>query len=285
LVGKIKDFLEARAWESGSITSDRLEAMLDSYKEDTIKVLDLKLLDLKAHILRVNGGGQLRGAYDENAGGEYYEDDFDYEEGGIPKNIQKGRYAYCYGRKFNLVPKTFMFPKPNVRDGLCLWLYGMTVSMGNELNVRSFQKLTTTGLPEKDWKNTYKTSWLPIFRFLEKAVERELPRDTTIMTDEAFQHYYDDYIACLKLRVPYCFVGKKKQPLTWGIATWSKRILRSEILKNGTEADKVYVGEGIARNKTRDGAKNKRRQGRESTNLRHPTRRKRVLLLEDSVYL
>jgi hypothetical protein len=273
LVGEIKEFLEARAWESGSITSDRLEAMLDSYKDDTIKALDAKLLDLKTHIIRVNGGDDFAGAYDEDAAGGYA--DFDYEEGGIPKNIQKGKYIYSYGGKFYLVPKNFVFPKPNLRDGLRLWLYGMTVSMGNELNVRSFRKLTTTGLPESKLKNTYKTSWSPIFRFLEKAVERELPRDTTKMTEPAFQEYYEDCIACLKLRVSYCFTNKKKQPLTWGIATWSKRISRSEILKNGTEADKGYVGEGTARNETRDGAKNKRRQGRETTSPKHPRRQKR----------
>jgi hypothetical protein len=40
--------------------------MLDSYKDGTIKALDMKLLDLKACILRVNGGDDFRG-YDEDA--------------------------------------------------------------------------------------------------------------------------------------------------------------------------------------------------------------------------
>jgi hypothetical protein len=51
----MKTFLETRAWKSGSITSDQLEAMLESYKPDTSKALDVKLLDLKTHIMRVNG--------------------------------------------------------------------------------------------------------------------------------------------------------------------------------------------------------------------------------------
>jgi hypothetical protein len=59
LVGEMKTFLETRAWESGSITSDRLEAMLKSYKDDMIKALDVKLLDLKTHIMHVNGGRTL----------------------------------------------------------------------------------------------------------------------------------------------------------------------------------------------------------------------------------
>jgi hypothetical protein len=207
------------------------------------------------------------GGFDKTAAG--YED-LDIEEVDRPMNLSQGRYVYCYGGKYSLVPYNFVFPKPNLRDGLCLWLFGMTVSMGNALNVRLFRKLTTAGLPEKDLKNTYKTSWSPIFRFLDNSVERELPRDTT----EAFQEYYDDCIACLKLRVAYCFKNENKKPLTWGIATWSKRILRSEILKHGTEDDKSYVGEATARNKTKDGAK-KRRQGRETTNPRHLYRQKR----------
>jgi hypothetical protein len=273
LVAEIKNFLETRAWESGSITSDRLEAMMEAYKDDTIKALDLKLVDLKKHIIRVNGGADFQEDFDETAANNY--NDFDFEEGGRPMNIQQGKYVYCYGGKFNLVPKNFVFPKPNLRDGLRLWLYGMTVSMGNELNVRSFRKLTTAGLPETDSKNTYKTSWSPIFRFLENGVERELPKDTTEMNAGAFQEYYDDCVACLKLRVAYCFKNeKKKQPLTWGIATWSRRISRSEILKNGTEEDKSYVGEATARNRTKRGPK-KRRRGRETTNPRHPYRQKR----------
>jgi hypothetical protein len=73
--------------------------------------------------------------------------------------------------------------------------------------------------------------------------------------------------------VAYCFKNENKKPLMWGIATWSKRISCSEILKHGTEDDKSYVGEATAQNKTKDGAK-KRRQGQETINPRHPYRQK-----------
>ena len=89
-------------------------------------------------------------------------------------------------------------------------------------------------------KNKFEINWCPIFCYLEDKLP--LPRNTTMMTEEKFDVYFCDCVEVLKNRVSYVFSKKgEKGTLAFSVATWSRLVLKSSIIKNGNEHDKSFI--------------------------------------------
>jgi hypothetical protein len=142
---------------------------------------------------------------------------------------------------FSHVPEHFEFPtKPKLTQALRLWLKGQMVSADGSQVIRPYCKLLPVRLPNNALRHKLRGQWQQFFRFVEPALE--LPRDTTAMSDDDLTDAIKKMWTHLQERVSYCFVDKRmgdpKQNL---LSYWAKRILKSEIMKRGTEADKAHL--------------------------------------------
>ena len=160
----------------------------------------------------------------------------------------------------------YKFPKATLKEGLRLWLQGATVSDDGVDVVKPYRCITSTTLP-RNLQNKFKLHWLPIFRFLETG-NSNIPDKNCSNSD--FEIYYNKCIQYLKSRVSYCF--EKKGHRTWSTGTWSVRIQRSSIVKNGTEDDKAQLGTESKRNRAKcSGKRNKKL----NDNVLYPRRQRR----------
>jgi hypothetical protein len=55
----------------------------------------------------------------------------------------------------------------------------------------------------------------------------------------------------VKARVSYVFNGKQATPDQWEISTWSKKVVRSSIMKHGNVSDKANLPEATCYNQPR----------------------------------
>ena len=154
------------------------------------------------------------------------------------------------------MPANFDFPKATLKEGLRLWLRGLTTSTDCKQRVRPFRRSTMEGLPGKKIRTKFKLQWKALFLYLEKHVPTSLPRETAHMTTEEIESYYRECVQVLKDRVSYCFANV--DPSGWSTSTWVNRISRSSILKLGTEVDRSYLEEASYRNQPRVGVTRKR---------------------------
>ena len=147
--------------------------------------------------------------------------------------------VFQYDGKFFAVPKNFNFPGCTLKQGLRFWLFGQSADIEGNRVVRPFRKLKTSLLPIA-LRNKFKINWCPIFCYLEDKLP--LPRNTTMMTEAEFDVYFCDCVEVLNNRIPYVFSKKGgKGTLAFSVATWSRLVLKSSIIKNGNEHDKSFI--------------------------------------------
>ena len=104
--------------------------------------------------------------------------------------------------------------------------------------IRPIRKLKLDMLPA-EVKKKFQLHWRPIFTLMEAASNTDI-RETDIDADYISASYAagKEY---LKTRVSYVFGNERLHPERWEISTWSKKVARSSILKNGTEQDKANL--------------------------------------------
>ena len=157
---------------------------------------------------------------------------------------------YAYGGRFYSVPEFFEFPKKTtLREAIRLWLKGITVNQDGDHVVKPFGKLSIEMLP-KNLKQTFKTQWRPIFKFLEPATKEIFARDFLTITEDDIETTHNCCVEYLKKNVSYCWntLKRSSNPLKYSIGTWSNKTSHASITKHGTEEDKKKLQAPSGRN-------------------------------------
>ena len=111
----LREFLNNRDEENGHVTGERLATMLQSFRDDTINAVDVKLgeySEILKSLQPTTSGMSSKRADESTARGS-----------GECKNV------YFYQNKFYHIPEGWKFPSNvTLRQGLQMWLKGQTVS-------------------------------------------------------------------------------------------------------------------------------------------------------------
>jgi hypothetical protein len=248
IIKAVKNSIEEKAWDSGHVTGSRLAEMLENFQKESMKTVNERLGEIRTEFSRAMGraGGSANNA-NENA----------VITAATTTNSTHPTNTFAYEGRFHAVPRNFEFPKVKLREAIRFWLCGQSVSEDGKQRVKPFKNLTLDMLPNKELKNAYKLQWKPIFAFVSEAAN--FPTHNNITTEEINQAY-DRIIEHLKSTVSYCFLKNKSPQDNWTIATWSVRVSRSSIEKNGTQSDKEKLGDASNRNKPRGSGKRNRKE-------------------------
>jgi len=198
----------------------------------------------------------------------------------------EAEYVFYYDNRCFDVPKDFTFGKATLREAMNYWFNGKATTVksnrGNRRKrIRPFKVIRKKFLPSMALVHSHNLHWVRLFQFLKKGVPNEPPLGRA--SEKELTAYYHSCIAYLKTRVAYCFQPHHNdRALKYSVSTWSTRLARSSILKNGTEADKNQLGEPTMRNKPRANASGKPLKRKGSLKLK-PTnprlQRKRLVKL------
>ena len=178
--------------------------------------------------------------------------------------------TFAYGGRFYSVPKNFVFPKAQLREAIRFWLKGQTVSLDGQERVQPFMNLKIAMLPH-NLKATFRTHWLPIFKFLAEKLETQ---STEAFEDDEVE-IEEKYLRCaahLKEHVSYCWNKKNIDPMKFTLGTWSNKISRSAIVKNGNATDLEKVSAASNRNTARP---NQTRKKKKVEKPLYPSRQRR----------
>ena len=94
---------------------------------------------------------------------------------------------------------------------------------------------------------------------MEEAPDLDIPDDPSTINAAVIQETLEKAKAHVKTRVSYLFESSKANPEAWRVATWSKHVANSKILKYGTEQDKAQLPAQTHRNKPRQQTSRKRK--------------------------
>ena len=261
----VHEEFENRAFETGQMTSDRMQDMFQTHQQGMEEMIDSKLQELRTAISEVNGTQQPMGADSDNdddanpfAEGQ---DDEVSMAGSESENVgaQQQRITYrsfSYNGRFWHVPEDFKLPsQSNLEVGWRLWLCGLPLNAtnvnGNRLQapIRPFRKFSPDMLP-KDIKQKLRLHWFPIYKMMESAPDLRIRDGDSIdatYLDQSFQ-LGKEY---LKTRVSYIFDNANMNQNQWSVGTWSKKVARSSIMKYGSDSDKANLPAGSSRNRER----------------------------------
>jgi len=210
------------------------------------------------------GGGDSGGGDEEDGGGTGWGGggDDDNNDDGAPRQqvVVPLVRTYFYDGHYFGVPQGYQFPKANLKEGLRYWLNDQVVSGNAREVVNPFMKMSVNMFPEP-LRRPFRTNWMPIFKFLDPVL-KELPvrRVGVRLSEEEIQNVFNKCVEFLKERVSYLWKRRgSSNPTEFTLGTWSNRISRSWVMRNGSESDIALLGEGNARHQGREkGAKRKR---------------------------
>ena len=131
-------------------------------------------------------------------------------------------------------------------------------------------KLTLAMLP-CNLNATFRTQWLPIFKFLEEKLATQ-STETFEDDEDEIEQKYRRCLAHLKDRVSYCWNKTKSDPTKFTLGTWSNKTSRSAIVKSGNATDREKLSEASNRNKVRP---NKTRIKKRAEKPLYPSRQRR----------
>jgi hypothetical protein len=155
-----------------------------------------------------------------------------------------------HNNRFYRVPPTFCLPQGMTRlNGWWIWLTGLVAVHNNtSWMIKPIRELRGIDMPTKSQERVLTLQWRPIFKYKEGVLGYSIPGKV----DEAFvRQSFDDATEAMKSSVSYIWESAKdeKDLATLKLASWSKKVQRSEILKYGTAADKLHLPLETARNK------------------------------------
>jgi len=177
------------------------------------------------------------------------------------------QYTYSYADRTWDVPEGFTLPaNTNRRSAWDLWLHGdpnrMSVVDGKMkcTPIKPFRLLKPSRLP-KDVATSFKLSWMPIMNEMTNAPSLEIPANASEITAEVSSCLFDIGTAHVRSKAAYIWDNNKyKKRDSWSVSTWSMRVRRASILKNGTEEDKRQLPEETRFNRPHTGQRKKRRK-------------------------
>ena len=233
----VRDGIEQQNLATGNITSDRLEQILQQHQEKQKDQIAKMFQDL---------------AERHFGGFEGQEAPTNRTQQGTATNgslLCNAANVFTYGGKMWDVPEDFEFPnKPTLDQALRLWLKGSSVAGGKV--VRPYHKLVPNGLPEQPpaLRQQLRGHWKQFFKFIDSVEidgekwNSDWPQDTVKMSNQQLQRTEKKMWEILQSRASYVWASKsKKDPKTFSLSTWAKKIAKSSIQKNGTEADQAFV--------------------------------------------
>jgi hypothetical protein len=255
----VKEAFEEKAEENGQVTGERLKQMFESHQQSMVQMIGEKLTELRNEIKEHSLIGVATQEQDDDTADDSVIPFADGDEDNDAQERHKRYRVYLHGGRHWHVPADFSFPmEVNLETGWRMWVQGMpgneTVdSDGNrqQAPIRPFRKLKLDMLP-KDVKQKLQLHWRPIFSIMEQAPSQRVDPSVTSVDNNLLRALYDNGREYLKTRVSYVFENPKLKPMQWRVSTWSKKVARSSILKNGTEQDKANLPpEQSHRNKPR----------------------------------
>jgi hypothetical protein len=240
IIEAVKETIEKEALSSGHVSGARMIQILQDHRESIREEVRKEMKLAREELMKIANASEVHPEDSDTS--------FRNRLAALKRSNGEESNSFSYQDRifFWHVPENFEFPtKPNLTQALHLWLKGQTVSVDGSKVVRPYCQLKATRLPNDALKQRLRGQWQQFFRFVEPALE--LPRDTTTMSEADINDAIKKMWTHLQERVSYCFVnrgfGDPKQNL---LSYWARRILKSEIMKKGTEADKAYLsGNGI----------------------------------------
>ena len=259
LVRVVKEAIDDKAWESGQMTSDRFQTILDGFKTQMLMEQREKLEELRVEVNQMAGGTNGVGGWPVGTTTASH------------REASNG-CTYGYGGKLYSVPEGFEFPKRvTLRAGLGFWFRG--ISVGSDGNyVKPFRQLTVKSLPTKELQNENRLKWLGCFKILEDSEIYSPPRQQREILEETIESVYNSFIILLQERFKYCFRTDNPQ-VKWTIGTWAYRMTRSQVLKCGTQSDIDNLPTATRRNCSNNRDKNRKK--RNFSNPLYPIRQQR----------
>ena len=208
LFNTIIDAINEKAASAGQITSTVLENMFQRHQQNLNELLTERL-----------GASQTQQTSNPTQA----------SSGNTVMMTRGGYPVYSYQGKMDWdVPSDWTVPKSNLKNAFILWFFGVSNETG--VIIRPFRHLKV--VPVKEWRK-FKVEFIPIMKLMEEGV------DTQSITMDTYLNEYEKGVKCVESQVS--FIKKCKKASTWTVATWSSRIKRSSILKNGTDEDKEKV--------------------------------------------
>ena len=185
------------------------------------------------------------------------------------------------------MPKSFQFPKVDLKTGWELWILCLREFRITEKNgttkaapIPPFRMFIDGQLPKKI-KYEFQLAWRPIFTFLEKSGKfSELDSKKYTLTATEINFKYEKCITYLREKVSYCF--NSNDCLKWHTARWSKKVFPSSVHRFCTDEDElanfkngVYTPQRIVRDvgfeRNRKRKKESLIRRRDYTGSRRPT--------------
>jgi hypothetical protein len=167
---------------------------------------------------------------------------------------------YSYDGRFWHIPKDFEFPKGLHLDiAWKMWVNGLPGNKTIQSNgtrcqapIRPICSMKLDMLPKYAKRDFQLHCWRPIFLLMEQVLPGLNIRQGVLINAAYVTASFDTAREHLKSRVSYVFANKRSNPDRWEIWTWSQKVQRSSILKNGTDEDKANLPEEtLHRNKPR----------------------------------
>ena len=270
--------MEEKAEQNGHITGEKLKEVLGDQYKNLSQLVDNKISDLIDTL--AGGGGATTGGGNGHGGGGGTFDFADGEEDEVESTTtdaagQIRHRLYSFGGRLYQVPELFEFPADLKLDtGWKLWMGGQPGYHTKNKNgltqlapIRPYRLLDCKLLPPK-LASAFRLKFLPIYTLMSGAPGLEFKTNTEALDASYINESYKMAKEHLKTRVSYIFANSKWQPDNWLIGTWSMRVQRSSITKDGTKEDIDKLGDKTKYNKKRkpkvrenaDGIEKKRRR-------------------------
>ena len=134
MITAVKEAIDQKAWESGQVTADRMQALLEGFKDEVVGDVARQLDHLRA---------SLPASQEETT--------IEWQPGREAHHTAAPGTAGClytYGGRMYDVPANFDFPKKvKFTQGLELWLRGQSNCLDNSTYIRPYRNIRTTMLP------------------------------------------------------------------------------------------------------------------------------------------
>ena len=243
----VKEAIDEATFNNGQISADRLSLLLDNYSDKMMTLVDSRLQQMS---------GVLTGGAADTT-----------ETGNLDLSPTLPNRTYCWGGKLYDVPKTFMLPRGlKLFSGWCLWVTGDAGAISQDKDgktkktpIKPFRLFTCASVPKSIY-NSFKSSWMPIFKLMEEGDGVDIPSDSQNMTSRELKHLYDLGIEHVKKVASYIFDKYDKKNSDWNVSTWSTKVRRNAILKNGSQSDIAQLPPATRYNHTHTGTRKKRKQ-------------------------
>jgi hypothetical protein len=145
----------------------------------------------------------------------------------VPSMTRDGYVVYSYGSKLDWdVPVGWTLPHDcALKTAFNLWFSGIKGDNGVHI-VRPYKLLTR--VPQVEWKK-FKTEWKPIMTLMGRCPTLSEENISNVVEFDKALSYVLEIVSYIKDMKKHC---------SWTVATWSQRISRSSVMKNGSEDDK-----------------------------------------------